>query len=82
MQKITLTNDFHNAEVNLRVRALWNGVELEIPSISKSQAAKARRSLCGIADCTCGGAFGQRGNQFAYRKNGSKVRLVLPAWAD
>lgn len=77
--KITLSNDFHNSSVVLDVPALsriWN--ETEVQTITKRQAAKARRALCGISGCTCGGgAFGQRGRQVT---NGKRLRL--PPWAD
>ncbi len=76
--RITLTNDFHNSSIILYVPTLSHiHNEIEVQSITKHQAAKARRKLCGIKGCTCGGAFGQRGRQ---ETNGKYLRL--PAWAD
>lgn len=51
----TLRNDFHNSEVTLRAVA---GQELSL-----SQVLRARRILCGIEGCTCGGNLGERGPQ-------------------
>ena len=54
-QKVTLTNDFHNSEVNLRIE---HGQPL-----SPNQIRRARRVLCGLTGCLCGGALGERGHQ-------------------
>ena len=54
MEKITLTNDFHNTEVTLNVK---NGI------ITVGQVKRARRVLCGISGCTCGDDLGARGKQ-------------------
>lgn len=54
MNTITLTNDFHRTEVDLRPRN-WE--------LSPRQVARARKALCGIKDCTCGDAVGARGVQ-------------------
>lgn len=51
----TLRNDFHGSEVTLRAGA---GQELSL-----SQILRARRTLCGITGCTCGGNLGERGPQ-------------------
>ena len=76
--KITLSNDFHSSSVVLDVPVLSHiHNEIEIQAITKRQAAKARRTLCGISGCTCGGEFGQRGRQ---ETNGKRLRL--PPWAD
>ncbi len=76
--KITLTNDFHGTHVRLDVPALSHiHNEIEVQRITPHQRARARRTLCGIDGCTCGGAFGQRGRQ---ETNGKRLRL--PAWAD
>jgi hypothetical protein len=55
MNTITLRNDFHNSEVTLRAVA---GQELSL-----LQVLRARRILCGIKGCTCGGNLGERGQQ-------------------
>jgi len=57
--KITLTNNFHNTEINLVVLSNGGG-----NMFSKSQVAKARKALCGIKGCTCGGMLGERGPQY------------------
>ena len=49
---ITLINDFHNTDVTLRPRGGW---------LSKDQVRRARRMLCGVTGCTCGGNAGERG---------------------
>ena len=49
---ITLKNDFHNTEINLKFRALKEvGDELEI---SENTRNKIHRVLCGSKTCTCG----------------------------
>jgi len=56
---ITVRNDFHNTQINLRLCYEWrSGFEL-----TPSQVQRARRVLCGVKDCTCGGALGERGPQ-------------------
>lgn len=50
---ITLTNDFHGTSVNLRPDGAGQ--------LSVSQVARARRTLCGVKGCTCGGDLGERG---------------------
>jgi len=52
---ITLKNDFHHTRVSLKSR---HGHRL-----SPGQVTRARRELCGIDGCTCGGYCGERGPQ-------------------
>lgn len=54
VSKITLSNDYHNTSVTLRVRN---------NTLSPAQIRYARGVLCGISDCTCGNALGMRGPQ-------------------
>jgi len=60
MTKVTLTNSFHNTEVNLNLKpapAKWGaGFYL----VTKSQKQRANRILCGVTDCKCGDTFGAR----------------------
>ncbi len=65
MKNLTLTNDFHNTSVTLRV-----GPSL---TLSARQVARSRRVLCGNHDCTCGGNAGERGPQFL---NGDRIMLA------
>lgn len=51
---ITLRNDFHNTEVNTRIRDT---------RLTRRQLDRIRRSLCGIKGCTCGDSLGSRGPQ-------------------
>jgi len=46
---ITLTNNFHGTSVNLRPR---NG------RLSPAQMRRARKVLCGLSECKCGGIRG------------------------
>lgn len=55
MTTVTLTNDFHHTDVTLRVP--------ESGILSESQVRRARRELCGIEGCTCGGNLSERGRQ-------------------
>jgi hypothetical protein len=57
--KITLRNDFHNTGTTLNAKEVAGGSYY----LSRSQVRKARRDLCGVAGCTCGGYIGQRGEQ-------------------
>ena len=54
---ITLHNDFHNTVARMRVRGTldngYHGKFVSLP-LTSSQIARARRNLCGIADCNCG----------------------------
>ncbi len=58
--RITLTNDFHNTKVSLHgfFKAGSDGIY-----ITKRQAMKARKELCGIEGCTCGDFAGCRPEQ-------------------
>jgi hypothetical protein len=64
MRQITLSNDFHNTEVRIRVASLP-------ATLSPSQGARVRRQLCGQRDCTCGDV---RGRQI--QPDGARVRVV------
>ena len=55
---ITLTNDFHNTSVSLRSRGSRSSQWL-----SARQVQRARKMLCGHADCRCSGIAGTRGQQ-------------------
>lgn len=52
--KITLTNNFHDTSVTLRPR---DG------KLSAAQVRRAKRTLCGMAECTCSDDLGRRGPQ-------------------
>ena len=52
---ITLTNNFHNTEINIRADVG--------DTLTHSQVSRSRRALCGIADCSCSGREGTRGPQ-------------------
>lgn len=56
--KITLKNDFHKTTV---VVYATDGGAPGVTRLSKGQAAKCRKALCGIAVCVCGGDLGERG---------------------
>ena len=73
--KITLTNNFHDTAINLVVR----GAQLSL-----HQVRRARRALCGMADCQCGGDLGERGgsNPMVYLERGADHAIVDFATAD
>jgi hypothetical protein len=54
---ITLRNDFHNSMTRLRVRGLTYGPEGELTT---GQMKRARRALCGVKGCGCGGIRGHQ----------------------
>ena len=52
MQTIILQNDYHGTAVTLRSKEGW---------VSAHQMRRARKVLCGIRGCKCGGRAGERG---------------------
>ena len=67
---LTLSNDFHNSEIRLRARQIAGNLRL-----TPSQVRHAKKSLCGILNCTCDDTFGCRGKQ----KFSAKYELVPTA---
>lgn len=63
MSSVTLKNDFHNTSTVLRCETLshMHGECTIRPTVS--QIRRAKRSLCGIAGCTCSDDCGCRGAQ-------------------
>jgi len=55
---VTLTNDFHGTEVNLKPHSGRNGYYL-----SPRQVKRAKNALCGMLNCSCSGPLGERGQQ-------------------
>ena len=72
MANVTLRNDFHNTSVVLRCETLSHmfGEVTIRPTVS--QIRKSKKSLCGIAGCTCSNDCGIRGPQ-----NHNGKRLVV-----
>lgn len=54
--KITLANNFHNTSTETTACVAGEGRWW----VSKAEAARVRKALCGVADCTCGGNLGER----------------------
>jgi len=48
---ITLRNDFHRSEARVRIEGIPG-------NLSPAQVQRARKVLCGLHDCTCGGVRG------------------------
>lgn len=69
MRQITLTNDFHGSSVAVRLS--------DNNHLSAAQVRKARRALCGYADCMCGGTAGTRGRQRT--EDGERIDLIPTA---
>jgi hypothetical protein len=70
-----ITNDFHRTAVRIRAEL---GVEL-----SPSQVYRARRALCGMSSCCCGGPLGERGPQAVrVEQVGYGNRIVLSSILD
>lgn len=74
MIKIILQNTFHRSSCNLR--ADEDGTSLTI-----HQVRRARRKLCGVKGCTCGGYLGERGPVYAM-KGTNRVRAVIEPLLD
>jgi len=67
---VKLYNDFHNTEVTLRVS--------DLPvTLSSNQIRRARKELCGVDGCTCGGPLGERGPQDVVVDAFSSNRIIL-----
>ena len=64
---ITLSNEFHNTEINLIAKIDARGNVW----LSKGQVSRARRTLCGIGGCTCGDAAGCRPQMVEDQQDGS-----------
>lgn len=64
MTTITLTNEFHNTSANVRPVPVTEGRFAGLHKISHKTAIRLRATLCGIAGCTCGGNFGERGGAY------------------
>jgi hypothetical protein len=64
MRTYTLRNDFHRTECRVRAEGLSHIYgECEI-QLTEGQTRRARKALCGVADCTCAQhACGIRGPQ-------------------
>ena len=54
-KKITITNDFHHSSITVRVPS--NGL------LSVGTTKRIYRTLCGIADCQCGGIRGKQATE-------------------
>jgi hypothetical protein len=57
----TLTNSFHNTSATVRPVLITEGRYAGMHKISRKTAMRLRSELCGVAGCTCGGTFGERG---------------------
>ena len=60
----TLRNDFHGTECRVRCEGLQHIYHTVVLTLSKSQAARAKRVLCGMHGCTCSDECGTRGRQY------------------
>ena len=66
---VTVKNSFHGTAVVLRARL---GKEL-----TSGQIKKARKELCGVCGCTCGGPIGNRGPQDGFTVEQISVNRVV-----
>ena len=59
---IKFTNNFHNTSVELKVKRIPRRSFTDPARwfISNGQANKAKKTLCGMTGCTCGGNIGER----------------------
>ena len=70
MKSVRLENDFHNTSTLVRLS--------DTHELSESQIARARRNLCGMEDCSCGGVLGERGPQSVavYENHAGRIWLL------
>ena len=64
MTTITLTNDFHNSIARCRPTLIADGRNRGYYKITRRTATRLRAQLCGNAECSCGGNFGERGGAY------------------
>ena len=62
--KVTLTNNFHRTEVTIAPVEIKEGRFTGYHKVSRATMLRARRELCGMTDCQCGGQFGERGGEY------------------
>jgi len=70
MKKITLQNNFHNAEVSVHLKD-------EQTHLSPSQTRRVEKTLCGMDDCHCGTVRGPQDGfdvEWAY----NDVLVIIP----
>jgi hypothetical protein len=66
-KKITFTNPFHNTTVTVNAKITKEDEKYRRLELSKYQAKKIKKTLCGMDDCNCGGA----GTDFEQKLDGS-----------
>ncbi len=62
--KVTLTNNFHHTEVTIAPVEIKEGRFAGYHKVMRATMMRARRELCGMTDCQCGGQFGERGGAY------------------
>ena len=62
--KATLTNNFHNTEATISPVEIKEGRFAGYHKVSRATMMRARRTLCGVSGCQCGGQFGERGGAY------------------
>ncbi|MFA4834926.1 MAG: hypothetical protein WC749_02475 [Dehalococcoidia bacterium] len=77
---LVLKNDFHNTQVNLRVKHDGAVEVMDIIKLTPGQVKKSHRSLCGSADCTCSGDLGTRAPW--HELGGVEVKLSIDTNQD
>jgi len=76
MKTITLRNSFHNTTARVRIYPDTQTL------LTASTVRRLRRELCGMSDCRCGGALGQRGHQDGIEQIAGMATgeaLIIPA---
>lgn len=61
---IILTNEFHGTEARVRPSLITSGRFTGYHRVRRATVRKLRAALCGVAGCTCGGNFGERGGSY------------------
>jgi len=73
--RITLKNDFHNREVQVNAHASCGQDGDFTVILTKRQAQRTKKLLCGIPTCACSDEAGTRGLQ--HSPPGKKIALIL-----
>ena len=62
MEKITLTNSFHNTKITVKAATVQAATDFYFSNNGKlnSSGKRIQKALCGVSGCTCGDFLGTR----------------------
>jgi hypothetical protein len=63
--KITMVNDFHNTAASMVIKPYKPETYSNWHLVTKRQAQRIAKQLCGVTGCTCSDQFGRRGGDIS-----------------